>query len=557
MKVIIKLTLAICLLTHCTLVQGQQQPNYSQNKQAQMFFNPGNVATEEGVTARLLGRWQWVGFEGAPTTYSAGLEYGLPQHNLGLGLGVISDESAEFRNTSAQLFASYKLKTSSTAHLSMGLSGAINHISQKLTETYVLQQENLFSSNLSETNANFGVGFHFQERNWWAGVSVPFLLNQSFEDNSISFFDQRRHYYLQGGYRFSVSPKVDLEPTALAKLVSGAVPDLNLTMLAWYDEKIGGGIGWRNQESVNFIIQTNITDGILLGYAVDMIIDKDLSQLSNSSHEVVMVFKSANVFKSKDSDNDGVKDKIDECPNLFGPTHNGGCPYPDTDDDGIFDAQDSCPLVAGIAELGGCPDTDGDGITDAEDRCPNQKGILKNQGCADTDGDGVVDDKDVCPILAGLPQFDGCPDTDSDGVPDKFDNCPNEAGTVTNGGCPEVSEEVNSILAKAVDEVKFESGKDVLTPQSLEILDQLAQMLKSNEHYNLQISGYTDSSGDDEKNLELSKQRAHSVLEYLVSKGIDSSRISADGFGEANPIADNTTSVGRAKNRRVEFNIDF
>ncbi len=299
MKTKVKILLLIAVLFQASLVQAQQQPNYSQNRQAQMFFNPGHIAMDEGLTARLLGRWQWVGFDGAPTTYSAGMEYGLPDKNLGLGLGLINDETAEFRNTSVQLYTAYKLMVSSTAQLSMGLSGSINTVSQRLAETLVLQEENLFSRNLQETNANFGVGFHFQEQKWWAGVSIPYILNQTYEENTISLFDQRRHVYLQGGYRFDLSSKVALEPTILTKLVSGGIPDINITTVAWYNDRIAGGLGWRNQESINMIFQAKLNQGIMFGYAVDMIVDKDLSQLAGSSHEIVLVFRGSQLFKSK------------------------------------------------------------------------------------------------------------------------------------------------------------------------------------------------------------------------------------------------------------------
>ncbi len=555
MKTTIKIITTIIVLIQFTLVRAQQQPNYSQNKQAQMFFNPAHIATEEGITARLLGRWQWVGFDGAPTTYSAGFEYGLPQKNLGLGLGLINDETAEFRNTSIQIYSAYKLQVSKTGSLSMGLTGSINTISQKLTETFVLEQENLFSTDLQETNANFGVGFHFQEKNWWAGVSMPYILNQSFEDNTVKFFDQRRHYYLQGGYRFSVSPKVDLEPTVLTKLVSGGIPDFNVTTIAWYDDKIGGGIGYRNQESVNFILQTKVNDGLMIGYAVDMIVDKDLSQLANSSHEVALVFRSLGATKNKDTDGDGVKDKEDECPETFGPASNNGCPYPDTDGDGVIDKNDDCPGLAGSPELGGCPDSDGDGIKDSEDSCPNEKGSARNNGCPDSDGDGIIDAEDKCPNVAGLEQFGGCPDTDGDGVQDKLDKCPDVKGTLENLGCPEVSEASKEVLSAAVSGVQFQSGKDILTSESSKVLDRVVEVMVNNPSYKLEISGYTDSSGDDQKNLELSRKRAKSVLEYLVEKGISRERLFSEGFGEVNPVADNSTAAGRAKNRRVEFEL--
>ena len=71
----------------------------------------------------------------------------------------------------------------------------------------------------------------------------------------------------------------------------------------------------------------------------------------------------------------------------------------------------------------------------------------------------------------------------------------------------------------------------------------------------MRISGYTDSSGDDQKNLELSQRRARSCKNYLIGKEVAASRMVSDGFGEVNPVASNSTSAGRAQNRRVEFEL--
>jgi len=130
-----------------------------------------------------------------------------------------------------------------------------------------------------------------------------------------------------------------------------------------------------------------------------------------------------------DSDNDGIADDKDNCPNVAGLKAYNGCP--DTDGDGIIDGDDACPSAAGSRDLMGCPDGDGDGVADKDDMCPTTAGTLN--GCPDSDGDGVADKDDACPTVAGT--IGGCPDSDGDGVIDGNDACPTVAGTV--GGCPD------------------------------------------------------------------------------------------------------------------------
>jgi len=202
-------------------------------------------------------------------------------------------------------------------------------------------------------------------------------------------------------------------------------------------------------------------------------------------------------------------------------------------------------------------DADGDGIADKDDRCPHEAGLASLQGCPDRDGDGIADAVDACPDKAGPASMNGCPDTDGDGIADNLDRCPTVKGVASMQGCPEVNERTKQLFAKALTGVQFESGKSVLLKSSYGILDQVVDVMKENPSYDLEIHGYTDSSGDDAKNLKLSEDRAAAVKSYLVSKGVLDSRLKSFGHGEADPVADNGTSAGRAKNRRVEFKVMF
>ncbi len=230
----------------------------------------------------------------------------------------------------------------------------------------------------------------------------------------------------------------------------------------------------------------------------------------------------------------------------------------DTDGDGITDDIDKCPDVAGLSALGGCPDTDNDGIADADDKCPTVAGLAKFDGCPipDTDGDGINDEEDQCPSVAGSRQYNGCPipDTDGDGFNDQIDKCPKVASP-TNDGCPVVTEEVQEKIKKAAGQVHFESSKSVLTEDSDENLDIIAGLLIDNPLLMCDINGYTDSSGNYQSNVKLSNDRAKVCYDYLISKGVDASRLTYKGHGPKDPVATNKTKEGRAKNRRTEFTV--
>lgn len=175
----------------------------------------------------------------------------------------------------------------------------------------------------------------------------------------------------------------------------------------------------------------------------------------------------------------------------------------------------------------------------------------------DADKDGVTDAEDECPEIAGTKATQGCPDQDGDGVPDAEDECPTVKGSKENKGCPELKESEKQTLKDALYGINFETGSDVLSESSYGVLDRVVLLMNFNANYNLVIEGHTDSQGDDELNMKLSEKRANAVKNYLVSKGIDPARLTAIGYGETRPIADNATEEGRAQNRRVELKVKF
>ena len=232
----------------------------------------------------------------------------------------------------------------------------------------------------------------------------------------------------------------------------------------------------------------------------------------------------------------------------------------DSDGDGVLDPNDACPNTpTGVTvDSKGCPlDSDGDGVADYLDKCPNtpRGASVNSQGCPiDSDGDGVFDYLDKCPNTpkGAVVDATGCPlDSDRDGVPDYADKCPNTPYglKVDATGC------VRDAQTIVLQNVNFEFNKATLTADSKTVLDGVAQGLKSDPNMKVELAGHTDSKGSDAYNKRLSQNRANSVKAYLVSQGVPSTRLTAKGYGESSPVADNTTETGRAQNRRVEFRV--
>jgi len=207
------------------------------------------------------------------------------------------------------------------------------------------------------------------------------------------------------------------------------------------------------------------------------------------------------------------------------------------------------------------PDRDRDGFLNDVDQCPDEPGIAPH-GCPDrdSDGDGFLDSVDACPTVPGVAP-DGCPlrDTDGDGILDKDDRCVNEPET-RNGfedadGCPD---ELPAKVVKFTGVIRgifFDFNKDTIRKQSTKTLNEAAKIFNEYPELRVEISGHTDNVGKDDYNKDLSRRRAEAVKRFLVDKGVKPERITTRGAGPDEPVADNASAGGRAKNRRIEFKI--
>lgn len=215
----------------------------------------------------------------------------------------------------------------------------------------------------------------------------------------------------------------------------------------------------------------------------------------------------------------------------------------DGDADGIYDERDACPTVPGEANsdprLHGCPvaDQDSDGIFDLVDACVTAPGIRSED-----------------------PTRNGCPvDTDADGISDMYDACPREPGPAspdpTHNGCPMAKIDQGQILI--AEQVQFETGSAQIRTESDKVLQAVLKIVADHPEITMvSVEGHTDNRGTRELNIGLSRDRAASVVQWLIYHGVSRDRLRSSGYGPDKPIADNNTDAGRQKNRRVEFHIN-
>jgi len=202
----------------------------------------------------------------------------------------------------------------------------------------------------------------------------------------------------------------------------------------------------------------------------------------------------------------------------------------DSDNDGVIDSIDKCPSTPpGVAVNGmGCPrDDDGDGVMNSLDKCPRTpRGVAVNaMGCA-------LDD-------------------DNDGVPNHMDQCPNttdKRAMIDAKGCYKMLMETVEVDLM----VEFDNNSSAARPEHRAEVRKVFEFMVSYPNTEVTIEGHTDSRGEESYNKNLSQKRANTIAEMLITEfGIQRSRVSTQGYGEARPIASNETAAGRQQNRRV------
>lgn len=454
---------------------------------------------------------------------------------------------------------------------------------------------------LNMTNINIPLMFKYKDRfskHWGVTADAGLLINvqlkneytanAAFDYEAIYKYSEGRWVYENSsepaGNDFLVtkahflknSPNGDVNKYFVAQAAQGNNVGLNVAPASESGNvSYKGAIGFLVSPAINFFLSDNVALSLGVWYMYQHTSPglSDNYRLTYNIGEYNSVLKSAEsvssqsygaklgarffVFGERDKDGDGVADKKDACPDVFGLADFQGCP--DTDRDGIQDKDDRCPTVFGLSSLHGCPDTDGDGIADMDDRCPEMAGPISLKGCPDKDGDNIADVDDHCPETAGIAAFQGCPDTDGDGIQDNMDKCPEIAGPADNQGCPvdtakpappaPVEKEISSTIT-------FKLNRTTVGKSSYPVLQAAATKAKADRSAIIIVDGYTDSKGRAAYNRKLSVKRAKAVKAVLVKMGADGKQIEIHGHGSKEPVGNNKTRKGRIENRRVEIHLN-
>jgi type IX secretion system PorP/SprF family membrane protein len=289
-----KLIIAILFFLVVETSYGQQQVMFTQYMFNGLALNPAYAGMHDGLSSSILWREQWTGFEGAPSTQTMTLHGPLKNSPAALGMMIIRDKIGLTEQLGGYLSASYRILLNKKTQLSFGLQGSFTNYKSELTDTFSGADPILISNSVNETKFNVGAGLLLHSDDYYIGFSSPQLLAQDFDsDNPNADAQLVRHYLLTFGKVFDLSPSVKVKPNVLFKFVKGAPVQFDLNANFLLKEIVWLGVSYRSLESIDFLFQIQITPQLQFGYSNDIATSKEIREVSNGSHEIMLnyIFK--------------------------------------------------------------------------------------------------------------------------------------------------------------------------------------------------------------------------------------------------------------------------
>lgn len=277
-------------------LSAQQDPHYAQYMFNHLVINPGYTGTHDQMELTALGRFQWVGFKGAPTTQSFAGHTPLRNDKLGVGLSVVADQIGVRNDVMVNGSFAYKLQLNYRTFLSFGAQGGVRKYSISYSSLEDVSSRNQTFDQLGDVSRwapNIGLGAYlYDPRKFYLGLSAPRVLDGDIMGANPGEFNPRRHYFLSGGYVFDVHHNWKLKPNFLVKAVEGAPFQMDLNLNALYNEIFWVGLSYRQgynflPESLHTIFQVVLNPQWQVGYAFELPLT-DIRRATHGSHEIMV-----------------------------------------------------------------------------------------------------------------------------------------------------------------------------------------------------------------------------------------------------------------------------
>ncbi len=307
--------IAFCaiLLTN-TKVLAQQDPQYTQYMFNSLALNPAYAGSGEVTSFTFLGRKQWVGIDGGPTTGTLSFDAPFRSNTMGVGVNLVVDKIGVERNITLNASYAYRIKISEKGKLALGLQGGFTQFAGDYKSVLHSPDKSVpdaaFMDNVSKIAPNVGAGIWYNDARFYAGISAPRIINWQLSTdapvgaNGNSFAGERarqfRHYFLTAGYVFDLKGgDLKLKPSILVKAVQAAPIAIDINANLWFYEKFGVGLSYRTAsitntgrtgDSIDLLLEAIVSPNLRFGYAYDYSLT-DLRNYNSGSHEIMLRYE--------------------------------------------------------------------------------------------------------------------------------------------------------------------------------------------------------------------------------------------------------------------------
>ncbi|MDF9797607.1 type IX secretion system PorP/SprF family membrane protein [Catalinimonas alkaloidigena] len=290
-RYLIILIIGIFVLLQHSLI-AQQRPIFSQYMFNGLVLNPAYAGNQPQLSVSLLHRDQWVNVDGAPKTSSFIAHSALKNRPVGLGLLVSRDKIGVHDDYSIYGSYAYKLNIG-VGTLSLGLQAGFNYMVSDFTKLSTFNPDDpLFYGTVTRFSPNFGTGAFFSNKTSYAGISIPYLINNKVYDKEdvISEAREARYYFVTGGHVFHVSPGLKIKPSGLIRVQEGQPIGVDINTNVFLQEILNVGASYRSGDSIILLFEMLLNKNLSVGYAYDHTLSR-IRNYTDGTHEFMLTFR--------------------------------------------------------------------------------------------------------------------------------------------------------------------------------------------------------------------------------------------------------------------------
>jgi len=272
---------------------AQYDAMFTQYMNNETFINPAYTGTKEALSLTALHRQQWVGFKGRPITTTFTAHAPLQENQMGVGISLLNEKIGALERNLIYGSYSYRVRLNETDKLSFGLMAGVHLQLNKLGEVKTIKTgDPEFAVNTpTVATPNFGFGTFYYNDKFYAGFSIPRLVDDNVQVNSngdvlknVSVNLNSFHYYFTTGRVFDINPELKLKPQLMFKVVRGAPAQMDINVNALVSDRLWFGAGYRSGADMSAMTGIMITPQMLLGYSYDFPLTR-LNKHTGGSHE--------------------------------------------------------------------------------------------------------------------------------------------------------------------------------------------------------------------------------------------------------------------------------